>query len=100
MHASLTPEAKRLLNDLAEELGMKHKVLFERMLEWFVRLDRHVHLVALKQIPKDQEGDIVEVLYRQHHPELMLWLNPETAISMAREIAKSMQIGPAIPHQR
>jgi len=80
--ASVTYEAKRLLDEAADKLGMKHQEFFGRLLEWFTEQDEMVQLIAVKQIPESHVDDIVTLLYRQRCEEKLIALG-EKALDAA-----------------
>ncbi len=89
--AVLSGEAKRRLAEVAESLGMKQQELLGRLLEWYTEQDRLVQLIAVKQIPEDYTGDVVDLLYRKRHPEGAGVLDKADVERVARAVLDGLQ---------
>ena len=83
---SLSPAGKRSLDASAAALGMKQQELLGRLLDWFQGQERLIQLIAVKQIPDGETGDIVELLMRRRDPKVA----DATLEVMVREVLRKM----------
>ena len=61
----LSPESKKLLNQVCAERGMTIKMLLGRLIDWFGDLDRTEQSIVLGQVEPDDMRSLAELVLRR-----------------------------------
>lgn len=61
----LSPEGKKMLDDVCELRGMTIKALLGRLIVWFVELDKTEQSIVLKQVESSDVKNLADLLTRR-----------------------------------